>query len=302
MTGWFAANYVLIQTSLIYIMIALSFHVVLRSGVFAFSSVGFFGLGAYTVGILTRDGIPGWLAFFVALVGAAVLGTVLGILLRKLRGLYLGLFTIAFNMILIVLYRNGGEFTGGTVGIFGVPEIMPLWAVAVVVALAVLVVWRLSRSSVGRSFEALRLNEDLARSSGVEVTRRRVVVFALSAVLGAAAGALNVSAFTTVVPTTAGFHLVTLGLTMVVLGGIRSWQGAIVGALFVALLPAWLGPFQQFQIIINGVIIVVLVVYAPGGLSEVFARLVAWMRRRIAPVAAPEFVTAETPESKETVS
>lgn len=280
MTGWFAANFVLFQTTAIYIMIALSFHIVLRSGVFAFSSIGFLGLGGYTVAILTLRGMPGWLAFVIALVGAAVIGVILGILLRKLRGLYLGLFTIAFNLILTVFYRNGGELTGGSVGLFGVPEVLPFWAVVLVVAIAIVVVWRLSRASVGRSFEALRLNEDLAKSSGIEVTRRRIVVFAFSAVLGAAAGAMNVSAFTTIVPSTAGFHLVTLGLTMVVLGGIRSWQGAIVGAIFVAWLPSWLGPFQQYQIIINGVIIIVLIVFAPNGLSGIASRLYRQVRQR----------------------
>ena len=280
MSAWFAGNLIIIQTVMVYAVLALSFQVVLRAGVFSFASVGFFGLGAYAVAVMTLHGIPGWLALVIALVGAGVLGMLLGFVLRKLRGLYLGLFTIAFDLVLNVLYKNGGTLTGATTGLFGVPEVVPLWGLLLIVLLAVAAVWRLSRGSVGRSSEALRLNEHLARSVGIEVTRRRTFIFAFSAVLGAAAGAMNVSVFTTVSPSSAGFGLVTLGITMVVLGGMASWQGALIGAIFVAWLPAWLGPLQQYQLIVNGLIIVVIVVLAPDGLVGIVSRLVRGTRDR----------------------
>ena len=274
MSGWFAGNLIVIQTVLIYAVLALSFQVVLRAGVFSFASVGFFGLGAYGAAVLTLHGIPGWLALILVLVGAAILGFLLGLALRKLRGLYLGLFTIALDLVLNVLYKNGGTLTGGTSGLFGIPEIVPLWGLVLIVVIAVVVVWRLSRASLGRASEALRLNEQLARSVGIEVVRRRTFLFALSAVLGAAAGAMNASVFTTVSPTTASFGLVTLGLTMVVLGGMSSWFGALIGAIFVAWLPSWLGPLQQYQLIVNGVIIVIIVVLAPDGLVGIASRII----------------------------
>lgn len=279
MTVWFASNLVLIQTTLIYMVLALSFHVVLRSGVFSFASVGFYGLGAYGTAIMTLNGVPPLLAFLFVLIGTGIVGTGLAFLVRRLRGLYLGLFSIAFDLVLVVLYRNGGTLTGGPVGLFGVPEIMPLWGMFLVTAVVIVVVARLSRSGIGRSFEALRLNESVARSMGIEVARRRTIAFVLSALLGAVAGVMNVNAFTTVAPSSAGFQLVTLGLTMVVLGGIASWQGALIGAIVVAWLPLVLGPLQQYQIIINGVIIMAFVVLLPDGVAGGFSRL--WHRLRV---------------------
>jgi branched-chain amino acid transport system permease protein len=287
MSDWYASNIVLIQTTLIYALLSLSFQVVLRAGVFSLASVGFYGLGSYTFAILTLHGVPEWLAFVAVVVVSVLLGLVIGLLVNRLRGLYLALFTVAFDLILTVLATNGGDLTGGPVGLFGVPPALGTGGMAVLVVIAALVVWQLERHSIGRSFEALRLNEDMARSVGLEVGRRRMVVFCTSAVLGACAGVANVSAFTTVNPQSAGFSLVTAGLTMAVLGGIGRWQGALIGAVIVAWLPEVLGNIGNYQAVVNGAIIIVLVVFAPDGVLGLATRGWRRLRNRNDPAPAP---------------
>ncbi|HVW43941.1 MAG TPA: branched-chain amino acid ABC transporter permease [Amycolatopsis sp.] len=287
MSVWYEGNIVLIQTTLIYALLSLSFQVVLRAGVFSLASVGFYGLGAYTFAMLTLHGTNVWLAFLAVIVAAVVLGLLVGMLVNRLRGLYLALFTVAFDLILTVVATNGGDLTGGPVGLFGVPPVLGTGGMAVLVVIAVLVVWQLERHSLGRSFEALRLNEDMARSVGVEVGRRRMVVFCTSAVLGACAGVANISAFTTISPQTAGFPLVTTGLTMAVLGGIGRWQGALIGAVIVAWLPEVLGDVGDYQAVVNGAIIIVLVVFAPDGVLGLAIRGWRRLRRRREPEPGP---------------
>lgn len=282
MNEWYLSNLVLIQTSCANILLALSFQVVLRSGVFSFASVGFFGIGAYTVGIFSNRGYSEWLGIAAALAGCGLLGYLLALLLARLRGLYLALVTVAFNLILTIVANNGGELTGGPVGLYGVVPVLSVGTLLTVVVVAIVVVRRLEVGYFGRAFEVLRLDENLARSTGQPVGRYRAAVFCLSAVLGAAAGCVNVLVFTTVTPDTAGFHLVTTGLTMAVLGGIARWQGAVLGALIVSWIPSFLGEFGDYQIILNGILVMLIVVYAPDGIVGLLER--GWRRLRRDPV------------------
>ncbi len=286
--NFYLANLVSIENSMIYVVLSLSFFVVLRAGVFSFANVGFYGLGAYGTAILTSKGVPALLAALIAIVACGVIGFVFALAVRKLRGTYLGLFTIAFVLVLQVVYTNSGTLTGGALGLYGMEQFLPLWALVVIAVVVVVVMWRLSRGSIGRSFEAVRLNESLAQSVGIEVARRRLVAFTTSSVLGGVAGVMYISSFRNVTPGTPGFSLITLGLTMVVLGGMASWQGAVVGGIFIAWLPNLLvGPLQQYQILVNGLILGIMVVFAPRGLAGIAERIYRRYRRTPVPLDTP---------------
>jgi branched-chain amino acid transport system permease protein len=286
MNHLYLANLVSIENTMIYVVLSLSFFVVLRAGVFSFANVGFYGLGAYATAIMTRSGVPALLAALIAIVGCGIIGFLFALAVRKLRGTYLGLFTIAFVLVLQVIYSNAGTLTGGSLGLFGMQQFLPIWALVVIAVVVGLVAWRLSRGSIGRSFEATRLNESLAQSVGIEVARRRLVAFTTSSILGGVAGVMYISSFRSITPDTPGFNLITLGLTMVVLGGMASWQGAVVGGIFIAWLPNLLvGPLQPYQILVNGVILGAMVVFAPRGLAGIAERVYRRYRRKAVPVA-----------------
>lgn len=280
MSDWYSAHEILLQTTIIYAFVALSFQVALRSGVFSFASIGFYGLSGYIAAYLTIHGMSGWVAFLIAVVACGVVAFLFSFLVSRLRTMYLALVTVAFTLIIGVVATNGGSITGGPVGLYGVPATVSTTTMFVMLVAAVLVLRRLELSSIGRSLEVLRLNEDLSRSVGIKVGQLRRLIFCLSSVLGAVAGVLNVYVFTTITPQTASFRLITLGLTMAVLGGIARWPGAIIGAVIVAWLPNVLGNLSDYEPIIYGVVVVILVLVAPSGIVGAYDNLRRRMKDR----------------------
>lgn len=272
MSGWYAQHLTIIHSTLIFVLLAFSVQLALRAGVFSFAGVGFFGLGGYAVAILALRGVPGPLAVLIVAACAVIPGYCLAVLLARLRDLYLGMATIAFTLMISVIAANGGKLTGGPVGLYSIPYWASTPVMAAIFLVAALLLARLERRNFGRSLEALRENEELALSVGTDVLKQRKFVFTLGAVLGAISGGLYVLTFTAIDPETAGFRLVVSALTMVILGGVGSWIGSVVGAVMVVWLPVYLGPLQNWSDAIYGLIVVVIAMYAPDGLVELARR------------------------------
>jgi branched-chain amino acid transport system permease protein len=264
---FYLTHEVLFQTTAIYAVLAVSFQVVLRTGVFSFASIGFFGIGAYAAGDLVRHGFPGLGAFFVVIAGSFVLGYVLALPFIRLRGLYLGMVTFAFDQIVLVAANNGGSLTGGAVGLFGIPAESSTPELFIIAVVAVVALSQLERRGLGRTFAVIRTDERLAHSLGVEVSKHRNFIFALSAALGGAAGVMDIYNFGSFGTSSFGFDLIVTGLTMAVVGGVDSWLGAVVGAIFVVWFPS-LATFASgmWTTIIYGVLVILVVSYQPGGI------------------------------------
>jgi branched-chain amino acid transport system permease protein len=265
-TGWYGGHAVLLQQTAIYALVALSFQVVLRSGVFSFASVGFFGLGGYLAADLAKHGLSLVPIVLIVCLSTWVVSYGLGMVFGRLRGLYLGMVTFAFDEIIVVVGNNGGGLTGGPVGLYAVPELLTTTEILVIAAAACLLVSQLERGALGRATAILRVDERLGRSQGFAVDRQRYFLFALSATLGGLAGAAQVLTTSTFGTTEFGFSLIVLGLTMAVVGGVVSWVGAAVGAIVVTWFPEIVAPFAAYQDIIYSALVVLVVVYEPNGL------------------------------------
>ena len=224
MSDWYFSNLTLIQGMLISIPIALSVQIALRSGVFSFASIGFYGIGGYGIGILLQHGWSTAPAMLVLIIGSALVAYVISAPLIRLRGLYLGMVTFAFDLILTVIATNGGDLTGGPLGLLAIPLGVTTGGIAVAALLAVLLVSQLERRALGRSLVAIPVSEELVNAVGVDLRRRKRIVFAVSAGLGALSGSLYVLSFSTIQPSTAGFNLIITTLTMAVIGGTSSWS------------------------------------------------------------------------------
>lgn len=272
-------NETMLMTGLSSYVVGLAFQVVLRSGVFSLAAAGFWGIGAY-VSALTV-GALGWpLAVLLALVVAGALALVLAVLLGRLRGLYLGMATIAFDLLVVSLAFGWESVTGGALGLYGIPREASVGMVAGFALAATAVVALLQSRAGGRFADVLRTDEPLARSLGIETGRMRVQTSVLSAVLGALAGALTPLIFGVLGPDESGFGLVVLGLTIVVIGGSGSWAGPAVGAVVVTLLPEALRFVEEWRDVVYGTLVVVMVLFAPSGLVGLAVRL---LRRRRTP-------------------
>jgi branched-chain amino acid transport system permease protein len=293
MTDWYAANITTIQQTFVFLLLALSIQVVLRAGVSSFASIAFYGIGGYLGANLATAGFPLVGTLAVVVITAAAIGFALAVPLTRLRGLYLGMVTFAVDQIVLILAANGGDLTGGTVGLFGVPAQLDTPALLAMAVVVVLLLSQLERGPLGRAFAALRVDENLTCAMALDARRLRVFVIVLSAVLGGLAGSANVLTFTVITPESFGFDLIITALTMAVVGGIGSWVGSVVGAIVVTWFPIAF-PFLQggFRQIVFGVVVVAVMVFEPDGLLGVVARLRSRFRRAPAPERQPEEVRA----------
>lgn len=293
MNQWYDGHLILIQGTLVNALLALSIQVPLRAGVFSFAGVGFYGIGAYVSAILTiRYGWPALATIGISMVIAAVAGYLLSIVVRKLDGLYLAMATVAFVLILGVVAINGGSLTGGSSGLYGALGDLPIWLIGVMVLSAVLLAVISERGRMGRRIEVVREDPQLAAAMGINVGRVRRMSFVASGLLGACAGGVNALLRSTVSQSDLNFSLVVLALTIIIVGGARSWLGAAIGAIIFTWLPSLLSFVGQWQAIVYGVIVALAAVWVPGGMvgiaTERYRSIQAKRRRALAASSATE--------------
>jgi branched-chain amino acid transport system permease protein len=296
MTGFYDANRVLIQSTMIGLLMAFSIQVPLRMGVFSLGGVGCYAIAAYASAIATiRWDTPPLLTIFGIAVVTGLVSLGLGLLVNRLGGLYLGMATIAFDLIVSVVATNGGDVTGGPTGLFGAIADFGMAPVVVITVLAAAALALTERGRLGRRVDAVRDDPELAASMGIKVRRYRLAAFAVSGVLGGIAGSINTLLRTTIGPTDIGFALVVLALTMIIVGGARSWAGALIGAVIFTWLPSVLEVVGQWQHIIYGVIVALAAIWVPRGLLGVFTDLwrAVQRRRRPPPEPAPAAAAAD---------
>jgi len=272
------------------------------AGQISLGHAAFYGLGAYASGFLTKVGVP-WVLALVAGVGVAALG---GLLLAlpslRLKGHYLAMATLGFGEIMLFLFTETESVTGGSNGLRGIPaaNIGPL--VADTPAAKYLLVWGIAcavlvlaanivRHRPGRALRAIHGSEMGAQACGIDTVRVKVQIFVLSAALGGLAGALYAQYVGFVSPSTFGLHYSLLLITMVALGGAGSIGGAITGTVLLTLLPyvdaivpglprevvTWL---QDWESDIHGIVLILVMLFMPGGLAGWFRSLAARLRER----------------------
>lgn len=267
MSLWYNAHLILVQGTFVILLLALSIQIPIRLGVFSFAGVGFYGLGEYTSAIATiRYQWPPYFAIGAGMVLASAVAVLLGLIVRRLSGLYLAMATIAFDLILTVVITNGGSLTGGASGLYGAIATISMPVVVAVVVLILVAAALSERGRTGRRIEALRENPQLAVSLGINVKRMQLASFAVSGLLGALSGGLNALLRSTVSSADLGFSLVVLALTIIIVGGARSWLGAALGAIIFTWLPSILSFVGQWQALIYAVIVALAAVWLPGGL------------------------------------
>ncbi len=250
----------------------------------------FMSIGAYGSAILTtRYGVPPLAAMAAAAVLTAVIATGIGIpILGLLSHFQLAIATLAFGVLVFSYLVVGGEFTGGYSGIFYIPpfsiggltfdtELKTYYLVWGFVFLLLILGLNLAGSQSGRAMKALRDDELAAAVMGTNVTRYKIKVFALSAVYSSMAGSLMVHHLKYVTPTLFDVVLSFDLVTMVVLGGKATLVGGIFGAAFLKLLPQFTEFFKDYRLLSNGILLVLLLIFFPGGImamvSIVYRRL-----------------------------
>jgi len=264
------------------ILLALSIYLTLACGLLTVANAAFMGLGAYTAALLTLNtGTP----FFLTLVAGGLLPAAIALLIGgptlRLSGVYLAMATLAFGEVVRILILNAGDLTGGALGLNGIPQLTGWLDVALAVAVALYVLVRLAHSRIGRTITAICQDEVATEVMGLNVRAYKLFSFVAGAVLAGLAGALNAHLTFFISPNEYGFERGVEILAMGVLGGTGSPWGAVLGAVLITMLPELLRGLGHYRPLINGVILIVIILYSPKGIWHLlqFASRFAVRRR-----------------------
>jgi branched-chain amino acid transport system ATP-binding protein len=270
-----------------------------HTGLVSFGHGAWFGLGAYAAALSQRYWFPGdvILPALFAMLFVAVTALLSGALILRRRGVYFSLLTLALTALLFAIGYRWTEFTGGESGLGGVTRSTVLgldlerdWtyygAVAALAMGVCYMLWRFHRSPVGSVLVAIRENEERARFIGYPTNRYKLVAFVLSATVVAVAGTLSVfnHRFASAEPLSVAFSGELIA--MVVIGGMRSFLGPALGALFFILFREFLSIWTPHWLFWFGLLFVGFIVFSPTGLVGVAEALIAPFRRRVVEAAA----------------
>ena len=263
-------------------LLALSMYVVLAVGQLSIGQAAFMGLGAYVSALLTvKLGVTFPLVLLAAMIVPALAALVVGAPTLRLSGVYLALATIGLGEVQRIVFINA-EFTGGALGLSGIPTKGGLGSIYGSLALALVAFVFVARSKIGRAMEAMREDELAAGALGVDLPAYKLGALVVSAMLAGLAGALNAHVSSFISPNDYGFDAAVTILSFALLGGIGSPFGPVLGAFILTLLPEVLRPLADYKTVVNGAIIVIAVIFMPRG-------LLAWrMGRAGAAVRRPE--------------
>jgi branched-chain amino acid transport system permease protein len=277
-----------IGTAGLYVLLGLGLNIVVGyAGLLDLGYVAFFAIGAYSVALLTSPAsvinlqASFWLILPVVIVIAAVAGLVVGAPVLRLRGDYLAIVTLGFGEIVRLLFLSDWlkPWTGAGQGILTIPPpSIPgmdfptrapqelYYPILLFCVLGAIVAYRLAHSRVGRAWNAMREDEGVAEATGINTTNYKLLAFSLGAVFGCTAGALFAMKIGSVFPHSFEILVSITALAVIILGGMGSIPGVIVGALALVGLPELLREFDEYRLLVYGAVLVAMMLVRPEGL------------------------------------
>ena len=252
------------------------------AGQISLGHAGFLGIGAYASAVLPTH--FGWHPLLAMGAGAAVTGALAALVARpifKLKGHYLAMATLGLGIIINIALRNEAQWTGGpdgmavpAMGLFGFDlssDKQWYWVVALLLTISVWTSLNLIDSPFGRALRALHGSEVASQVVGVDVVRYKVAIFVMSAVFASIMGSVTAHYVGFVSPNFADFfHSIEL-VTMVVIGGMASVYGSLVGAVLLTALPQALATFEGWETVVFGAILMLSMIFMPKGLVPTLA-------------------------------
>lgn len=252
------------------------------AGQISLGHAGFVGLGAFASAVLPYHfGLPAMGAMLAGAVGTGLLAAALAGPILRLKGHYLAMATLGLGIIINIVLRNESQYTGGPDGM----PVMPLsvfgfevsgdqtwyWIVATLLCISIWASLNLINSPFGRALRALHGSEIAAQVAGVKVERYKAMVFVMSAVFASLMGSVTAHHIGFITPSISDFpHSIEL-LTMVVVGGVASVYGSVVGAVLLTALPQALANFEGWETVTYGCILVSCMIFVPKGVVPTIA-------------------------------
>ena len=274
----------IMTTALMYIVLGLGLNIVVgQAGLLNLGYVAFYAAGAYTYALLHQHfGVGFWLALPLGALAATILGVLLALPVLRLQGDYLAIVTLGFGEITRLVLENWNEFSFGPSGISGIPRpglfgmemgmheatVYLYFLMILLCIITIFVVNRLQDSRIGRALLALREDEIACQAMGIDKTRVKLTAFALGSTWAGLVGVIFAAKTTFVNPASFTFLESAMILSIVVLGGMGSIIGIVIGALVLILLPEYLRAFSDYRMLLFGIIMVIMMIFRPQGIVE----------------------------------
>jgi len=278
----------IMTTALIYVLLGLGLNIVVGvAGLLDLGYAAFYLVGAYSYALLNYHfGFGFWSCLGIGAAMAAMFGIILGFPVLRLRGDYLAIVTLGFGEIIRLIMENWNEFSFGPSGIANIPrpgffgmemniEQVTIFVYFLMIALSIFTIFmvhRLQNSRIGRAWIALREDETACQAMGIDKRKTKLTAFALGATWAGFAGVVFAAKTTFINPASFTLWESINILCVVVLGGMGSILGVIVGAFTLILLPEYLRFFSEYRILTFGMILVLMMVFRPDGIIPVVRR------------------------------
>ena len=262
-------------------------------GQLSLAQAGFFGLGAYTSGLLSlKLGLSFWLSLPIAAVVTTIVALLVGLISFRTRGHYFVILTLCIGVIIHLVIEKWDSLTGGVRGLIGIPiptSIGPItfkslesqyYLVLAFLILTIFVMSRIASSLVGRTFKSIRNSEELAATLGINVMKSKLLAFGIAAFFTGIAGALFSSYIRFLGPEIASTHLTFEFLLFLLIGGQATIAAPLVGTLLASGITESLQFMQEYRMVVFGALLILIVKFFPGGLVGATKTLKAKLEKR----------------------
>jgi len=257
-------------------LLALSLYVTLSAGQLSLGNAAFAGIGAYSAGVLTMHyNAPFVVSIITGALLAGIVALAIGLPVLRLRGVFLAIATLGFGEVVRIAAVNL-DITGGAQGLVGIPNKTTTWMIFLALAAASYFIARMRTSRIGWSFESIREDETAAAVTGINTTYYKTLSFTIGAIIAGLTGALYAHLNYIITPGEFGFSAAVNLLIYNIVGGTQYWVGPLLGATLLTSLPEVLrgigvtaGPIRMC---VNGVILLLVILYLPNGLVSLFGR------------------------------
>lgn len=274
----------IMSTALMYVVLGLGLNIVVGlGGLLNLGYAAFYAFGAYTYALLHQAiGLNFWICLPLGGLVSLVFGFILGIIVLRLRGDYLAIVTLAFGEIIRIVLENWNRFSKGPSGIANIPRpgffgidfslqqatVYIYFLLILLAVFTIFIVSRLKNSRLGRAWEAMREDDVASQAMGINLTKSKLTAFALGSLWAGFAGVMFAAKTTFINPASFTVWESIIILCIVVLGGMGSTVGVVIGAFALILLPEYLRAFSEYRMLLFGAVLVVMMIFRPGGLIK----------------------------------
>jgi len=282
--------HILIMT-MFHIILALGLNFVMNTAQVPLCQAAFVGVGAYTSTLLVmRLNFSFWLSFPIAGVLTGVLGIIVGLPTLRIKGIYFAMATFALGEIIRLLFIGWVGLFGGANGITSIPPPDPIpiplmgaiefqtkvpyyYFTLLVLTVCIIIVYRLTHSRIGRASTAIRESDLLAQSTGIDIMGCKVFTFAVNSFFAGIVGAIYAHYFHFIGPQDFTFWQSVEYLVFIVMGGSGTLGGPIIGSIFLTFLPEFLRMAVEFQVVIYGLALILVLLFMPQGIMGLLVKV-----------------------------